>query len=76
MKDENQIARYILWQALRHHGATEKLWAIEFRKTWRAAAGAVNRMPRPRARLKPRLPLPPMTPEELARVGSIDGLLG
>jgi hypothetical protein len=57
------------------HAKCEEARSLEYRKAWRAARAENRRMPAPRKRIAPRLPLPAITTEELARIGSIDGLL-
>lgn len=73
--DPNLIAAKVLREAVRRHARAEEAWSLAYRKAWRAAGAEVRKMPAPRRRVAPRLPLPPMSPEDLARIGSIDGLL-
>lgn len=75
MFDPNLIAARILRKAVARHRKFEEARALDYRKAWRAAGAELRKLPPPRARIAPRLPLPPMTPEERARIGSIDGLL-
>jgi hypothetical protein len=68
-RDANQLAARILRFALRHHDDRESARALEMRKAWRAAR-AINRA-KP-VGTAPRLR--PLTPEQLARIGTVEGL--
>lgn len=75
MRDANQIASYTLWRAIRHHGAVEKTRREEMAQMWREARAAARKRPEPRVKLGPRVQAPKLTPDQLARVGRLDGLL-
>lgn len=73
--DPNHIATQVLRQALQRHARFEKSWARAYRKAWRLAGQQVREMGEPRKWVAPRSMRPRMTPAEIARIGSIDGLL-
>lgn len=73
--DANTIATRVLQQALARHARAEKAWSVAYRKAWRLAGQQVRDMGDPRKWVAPRSMRPRMTPEEIARIGSIDGLL-
>ena len=74
-RDANQLAARILRFALRNHDERECRRAIDMRKAHRTARAELRKMPAPRTRLGPRVMRGAMTPEEIARIGRIDGLL-
>lgn len=74
MRDMNEIAATILRQAVTHAASVQKARVHDMQAAWRNARAQARNAPQARERIKPRLPLPPMAPDELARIGQVDGL--
>jgi hypothetical protein len=72
--DPNRIATKTLREALRRHDRAEEARSLAYRKAWRLAGQQVRDMGEPRKWVAPRSMRPRMTPEELARIGRLDGL--
>ncbi len=73
--DSNLIAARVLRQATQRHANWAEAWSLEYRKAWRAAARANSAKGPPKPLLGPRVLHKKLSPERLAQIGDLDGLL-
>jgi len=75
MFDPNVIASRVLRQCLGRATRFEETWLQDYRRAWRKARSEARKRPAPRVKMGPRVQYPKLSPEELSKVGDIDGLL-
>jgi hypothetical protein len=73
--DPNPIASRVLRDCLARSARFEAAWKQDYFRAWREAHTADRRRPTPRVKEGPRVQYPKLSPDELAKVGKLDGLI-